>query len=100
MNLELLKWSGMGLGVAYLIAMGVIALFMTKSAIDHGFLGLMFLLSLVLFLIAFSFVVAASAPGYDIKIAVAVVDAFVLIANKLLSDRFLKYLETPSLSAG
>jgi hypothetical protein len=95
MNTGLITWFGIGLGGAFLIAMGVLVLFMAKSKIDHGFLGLMFLLTLVVFLVAFSFLVAASVPGYDIKIAVAVVDAFVLIANKLLSDRFIKYLETP-----
>lgn len=72
---------------------------MRKSKIDHGFLGLMFLLSLVFFLVAFSFVVAASVPGYDIKVAVAVVNAFILVATKLLSDRFIKYLETDYLPA-
>ena len=90
----LLTWFGIGLGVAFVIAMGVLVLFMTKSKIDHGFLGLMFLLTLVLFLVAFSFVVAATVTGYDIKVAVVVVDAFVLVANKLLSNRFIEYLET------
>ncbi len=94
-NAELFTWGGIGLCIAYLIAMWVIVVFMRISKIDHGFLGLMFLLSLVIFLIAFSFLVAASVPGSDIKVTVAVVDTYILIANQLLSDRFIKYLESP-----
>ncbi len=92
--MQTLPFFAIGLGVAFVLAMTVLVLFMIKSRIDHGFLGLMFLLTLVLFLVAFSFIVAASVPGYEIKVAVGVIDAFILVANKLLSDRFVIYLES------
>jgi FtsH-binding integral membrane protein len=87
-------WFSVGLAVAFLITIICIIVFMLFSQIDHGFLGLILLLTLIFFLIAFSFLVAASAQGVDIKIAVAIVDAFVVLGSKLLSDRFLQYLET------
>ena len=67
---------------------------MHASGIDHGFLGLMFLLTLVFFLVAYSFLVAASVRGFDIKVAVIVIDALVLLGGKLLAPRFLEYLES------
>jgi hypothetical protein len=64
------------------------------TEIDHGFLGLIVLLMLIFFLVAFSFLVAASAAGVDIKLAVVIVDALVLLGSKLLAPRFLQYLES------
>lgn len=94
------QWFGMGLGAAFLITIGVIVLFFCHSAffdkddqgIDTGFLGLILMLVTILYSVAFSFLVAASAKGIDIKILVAVVDAFVLIGSKLLAPEFLRYL--------
>jgi hypothetical protein len=90
------QWFGMGLGAAFLITTGVIVLFFCHSAffdkedqgIDTGFLGLILILVTILYLVAFSFLVAASAKGIDIKILVAAVDAFVLIGSKLLAPSF------------
>ncbi len=87
-------WFGVGLGAAFLLSLAAIVIFMRMSDVDHGFLGLIFLLTIIVFLIAFSFLVAASVAGADIKIAVAVTDALVLIGSKLLTPRFLKYLES------
>ena len=94
------QWFGIGLGAAFLITFGVIVLFFCHSAffdekdegIDTGFLGLILMLVTILYLVAFSFLVAASAKGIDIKIMVAAVDAFVLIGSKLLAPEFLRYL--------
>ena len=94
------QWFGIGLGAAFLVTIGVIVLFLCHSAffdeedqgIDTGFLGLILMLVTILYLVAFSFLVAASAKGIDIKILVAVVDAFVLIGSKLLAPEFLRYL--------
>lgn len=87
-----ITWFSLGLGVAFVITMGCIIMFMQTSKIDHGFLGLILLLTLIFYLISFSFLVAASAKGIDIKIAVVVVDALVLLGSKLLTPQFLKYL--------
>jgi len=88
------QWFAIGLGGAFLVVAFLILAFMFWSEIDHGFLGLIVLLSLIFFLIAFSFLVAASVAGFDIKIAIAVVDALVLFGSKLLAPRFLQYLES------
>ena len=88
------QWFSAGLGIAFLLTLACIVVFMRWSRIDHGFLGLILLLSVLFFLIAFSFLVAASVPGIDIKIAVAAVDALVLLGSKLLAPRFLEFLES------
>ena len=84
---------GIALASAFLLAMPMIFAF-KSSKIDHGFLGLMFLLTLVVFLIAFSFLIAAAVPGLAIKVTVAVVDTATVIATGLLKPRFLEYLES------
>jgi hypothetical protein len=89
-----IAWFSLGLGAAFAITMLCIMLFMFFSYIDHGFLGLIILLSIIFFLIGFSFLVAASAKGLDIKVAVMAVDALVLLGSKLLAPRFLEYLES------
>jgi hypothetical protein len=97
---EAWQWFGIGLGLAFIVTFGVIILFFCHSAffdktdqgIDTGFLGLILILVTILYLVAFSFLVAASAKGLDIKVLVAAVDAFVLIASKLLAPEFLRYL--------
>lgn len=90
------QWFSIGLGVAFLVTIGVITLFLFKGdseyGIDQGFLGLMLLLTTIFYLVAFSFLVAASTKGLDIKVTVAVVDALVLIGSKLLAPRFIDYL--------
>jgi hypothetical protein len=66
---------------------------------DLGWVGLMFLLTMIFFLIGFSFLVAAATPGYDIKIAVVVVDGLVLIGSRLLAPHFLQYLAEQEITA-
>ncbi len=83
---------GAGLGGAFVLALFTLGAFMILSKIDHGFLGLIFLLTMIFFLIAFSFLVAAATPGWSIKLSVAIVDAAVAISTKLLSKPFLDYL--------
>ncbi len=67
---------------------------MTTSAspVDLGFLGLILLLETIFFLVAFSFLVAASTKGIEVKVLVAAVDALVLFGSKLLAPEFLRYL--------
>jgi hypothetical protein len=97
---EAWQWFGIGLGLAFVITIGVIILFFCHSAffdkedqgIDTGFLGLILLLVTILYLVAFSFLIAASAKGLDVKVLIALVDAFVLVASKLLAPEFLRYL--------
>ncbi|MCA1430216.1 hypothetical protein I6F29_30475 [Bradyrhizobium sp. NBAIM16] len=98
---EAWQWFGMGLGGAFVITIAVIVLFFWYSAyhaeteqdaLDLGFLGLILLLVTIFYLVAFSFLVAASAKGLDVKLLVAAVDAFVLIGSKLLAPEFLRYL--------
>lgn len=94
-------WFGAGLGLAFLVTIALIVMFFRYSAyhaeteedaIDLGFVGLILLLVTILYLVAFSFLVAASTKGLDIKLLVAAVDAFVLIGSKLLAPEFLRYL--------
>jgi len=91
---EIWRWSALGLGVAFTLTVGVLLAFMSKSNIDHGFLGLVFLLTMVVFAVAFSFLVAAATPGTAIKVTIAVIDGLFALAAKLLSGRFLQYLES------
>jgi hypothetical protein len=87
-------WLALGLGIAFVLTLGVFVLLLFHAEIDHGFLGLIFLLIMVIFLIGFSFLVAAATPGISIKVAVTVFNGILAFASKLLSDRFLKYLES------
>jgi hypothetical protein len=86
------NWFSLGLGVGFIVAVGYLILLLQEPEIDLGWLGLMFLLIIIFFLIAFSFLVAAATPGIEIKIAVSVVDALVLLGSKLLAPSFLDYL--------
>ena len=92
------QWFSIVLGVAFLLTIGIIVLFVAKGdtdyGIDQGFLGLIVLLTTIFYLIGFSFLVAASTKGLDIKLLVAAVDALVLIGSKLLAPDFLKYLQS------
>jgi hypothetical protein len=83
-----------GLGGAFVIALGVFLVLLFHAEIDHGFLGLIFLLIMVIFLVAFSFLVAAATPSLSMKVAVTVFNGVLAFGSKLLSDRFLKYLES------
>lgn len=83
-----------GLGAAFLATLATLLVLLWKANIDHGYLGLIFLLVIVLFIVAFSFVVAAATPGISIKVAVIVFSGILALGSKLLSDRFLKYLES------
>jgi hypothetical protein len=93
----------LGLGAGYVLSILVIVGLHfaahiwrdSEYGIDSGFLGLIFLLNSIFFLIAFSFLVAASVQGLDIKIAIAAIDALVLIGGKLLTEPFLNYLKSP-----
>lgn len=88
-------WKVLGccLGVAFIASL-IVCYLMLFSKIDHGFLGLIFLLVLVIFLVAFSFLVAAATSGISIKIAIVVIDGAFGLGTKLLSNRFLEYLES------
>jgi hypothetical protein len=65
-----------------------------RSKIDHGFLGLILLLVLVVFSVTFSFLVAAATPSISIKVAITLIDGCLTLGAKLLSSRFLDYLES------
>jgi hypothetical protein len=105
---EAWRWFGGGLGAAFAITIVVIVLLFLHSAfaknqentIDLGFLGLIVLLVTIFYMIAFSFLVAASTKGLDIKLLVAAVDAFVLIGGKLLAPEFLRYLNDEAIGGG
>ena len=90
------QWFSIGLGTAFVVTIGMIVLFLfnadSKYGIDQGFLGLILLLVTIFYMISFSFLVAASTKGLDIKFIVAAVDALVLFGSKLLAPDFLKYL--------
>ncbi|MCF2522155.1 hypothetical protein [Bradyrhizobium sp. G127] len=85
------QWFSIGLGGAFVFSMAFIFAGL-KQEFDAGWLGLIFLLNMIFYLIAFSFLVAATTPGSEIKIAVAVVDGLLLIAGKMFSPTFLDYL--------
>jgi hypothetical protein len=57
-------------------------------------MGLIFLLVMTIYLVAFSFLVAAATPSLAMKVAVTVFNGLLAFGSKLLSDRFLKYLES------
>lgn len=85
-------WFSVGLAAAFVISMGFIFALLKYGEIDLGYLGLIFMLTVIFYLIAFSFLIAASTPGISIKVAVAFIDAFVLIGSKLLGPSFLDYI--------
>jgi hypothetical protein len=91
---EIWRWCAIGLGGAFTLTVGVLLAFMRCSTIDHGFLGLMLLISLVVFAVTFSFLVAAATPGVAIKVAIVVIEGLLALGTKLLSARFLDYLES------
>ena len=82
----------LGLAVAFLIVIGFIVGLFRASKIDHGLLSLMFLSCLMLFLIAFSFLLAGAVPGHHIKIAVAVVDSTVFLGSVFLMRTLIPHL--------
>jgi hypothetical protein len=83
-----------GIGIAFVLSLVTLLVLLSQSEIDHGFLGLIFLLILVVFLVAFSLLVAAATPGWSIKVAVTVFNGILAFGTKLISDRFLQYLES------
>lgn len=84
-------WFAVGLGTGFAMAMAYLVI-LAFQEVDKGYIGLILLLVIIFFLIAFSFLVAASTSGISIKIAVGVVDAFVLLGSKLLAPNFLIYV--------
>jgi hypothetical protein len=88
---RLLAW---GVGIAFVLSLTTLVILLLQSGIDHGFLGLIFLIILVVFLVALSLMVAAATPGWTIKVAVTVFDGILAFGSKLVSDRFLEYLES------
>jgi hypothetical protein len=88
---RLLAW---GVGIAFVLSLTTLVILLLQSGIDHGFLGLIFLIILVVFLVALSLLVAAATPGWTIKVAVTVFDGILAFGSKLVSDRFLEYLES------
>lgn len=91
---EIWRLLSYGLGIAFVLTWVVFLVVLWKAEIDHGFMGLIFLLILVVFLVAFSFLVAAATPSLSMKVAVTVFNGVLAFGSKLLSDRFLKYLES------
>jgi uncharacterized membrane protein len=83
-----------GLGAAFVLTWVVYLAVLHKADIDHGFMGLIFLLVMVVYLVAFSFLVAAATPSLSMKVAITVFNGVLAFGSKLLSDRFLKYLES------
>lgn len=81
-----------GLGGAFLLSLLVLVLFMFVSDIHQGLLGLIFLLDLIFFLIAFSIIIAAATPGWSVRLSIAIIDAVVAISTRLLSKTFLDWL--------
>ncbi len=81
----------LGLGLAFLVAIIFLAT-LKNSGIDLGFLGLMYLLTVLMFLAAFSFVVAAGTPGWSMKVAVTIVNGIFAFGSKLVGKQFLDYL--------
>lgn len=86
------EWFCIGLAAAFIVCVAFAGALAMQQEMDHGWSGLIFLLVMIFFSISFSFLVAASTPGISIKVAVAVVDAFVLLGSKLLAPAFLDYL--------
>jgi hypothetical protein len=84
-------WVAIGLGGGFAVTMVYLAILAFQD-VDKGYIGLILLLVIIFFLIAFSFLVAAATPSVSIKVAVCVVDAFVLIGSKLLAPNFLIYV--------
>ena len=80
--------------IAFLATLITLLTLLWKDRIDHGFVGLILLLVVVLFIVAFSGLVAAATPGISIKIAVTVIGGIISIGSKLLSDRFIVYLSS------
>jgi cobalamin biosynthesis protein CobD/CbiB len=89
---ELWHIAACGLGAAFVATIATVLMLLWKSEIDHGLLGLIFLIVIVLFTVAFSFIVAAATPGFSIKVAATVFSGILTLGSKLLSDRFLDYL--------
>lgn len=94
MAAELWRLLACGVGIAFVLSLITLVIILWKSGIDHGFLGLIFLIILVVFLFALSLLVAAATPGWTIKVAVTVFDGILAFGSKLIGDRFLKYLES------
>jgi hypothetical protein len=94
MTTELWRMLAWGIGIAFVLSLIMLVILLVKSGIDHGFLGLIFLLILVVFLVAFSLLVAAATPGWSIKVAVTVFNGILAFGTRLISDRFLNYLES------
>ncbi len=94
MEPSLWKYCAMGVGIAFALTLCLLLAFMLKSRIDHGFLGLIVLLTLVVFDVKLSFLIAAGTPGVAIKVAIAAIDGLLALAAKLLSGPFLNYLKS------
>jgi len=85
---------GLCLGGAFVLTLVVFCLLLFCSQIDHGFLGLILLLVLIVFAVTFSFLVAAATPSISTKVAIVFVDGCLALGTKLISSRFLDYLES------
>lgn len=94
MDPTLWRCCAVGLGVAFALTLCLLLAFMLWSRIDHGFLGLILLLTLIVFAVTFSFLIAAGTPGIGIKIVIALIDGLLAVAAKLLSGPFLNYLKS------
>jgi hypothetical protein len=94
------QWSGTGLASAFVLTIGIIVLFVARAetnfGIGQGFLGLTLLLVTIFYFVMFSFLIAASVKGIDVKLMFGAVDGVVLIGSKSLTSPFLHYLESGS----
>lgn len=88
---HVLAW---GVGIAFLLSLVTLIVLLERASIDHGFLGLIFLIIMVVFLVALSLLVAAATPGWTIKLSVTVFNGILAFGTRLISDRFLTYLES------
>jgi hypothetical protein len=88
---RILAW---GVGIGFTLSLIMLVVLLERAEIDHGFLGLIFLITLVVFLVSLSFLVAAATPGWSIKVAVTILNGILTFGSKLISDRFLRYLES------
>jgi hypothetical protein len=94
MQADLWRCLAWGIGLAFILSLITIVFILKADRIDHGFLGLIFLLVHVIFLFLLSLLIAAATPGFSIKLAVAIFDGILALGTKLTSDRFLDYLES------
>lgn len=94
MSAELWTTLAYGTGAAFVLSLATLTTLLWRARIDHGFLGLIFIVILIVFLVIVSFLVAAATPGWSIKLAVTLFNGILAFGSRFVSDRFLQYLES------